>query len=131
MSDSETTLLKTRMKQILMDLRKEIFNMESHEDVVAYYEAKARESMKPYLSLFTFSAENKAYIDGLNAQVGKNTKDPWRYNHIMGENMLKGFHYVHKPATPILNHQDMARIFGMSRFVVECERQSKLPSSKT
>ena len=126
-SDGETQQLKNRLKDIFMDLKEELAGMSDHQQIVSYYEEKARQSTKPYFKAWTFDKqEDVHWMNAAGGAGSHNDLDPWWFDHIDGVDVLKGFHYERNPDTPVLDHVEMARVFDMFRYVVEYNKRCAL-----
>ena len=87
--------------------------------------SKARQSTKPYFKSWTFEKqEDVRWINAAGGAGSVNDRDPWRFDHIDGIDVLKGFHYERNPETPVLDHIEIARIFGMFRYLMEYQKRS-------
>ena len=107
-----------------MDLKEELMGMTDHQEIVGFYEEKARHSTKPYFKAWTFDKQEEVrWMNAAGGAGSHNDRDPWRFDHIDGADMLKGFHYQHDPSTPVLDHVEMVRIFGMFRYMVEYNKR--------
>ena len=130
-SDTETQQLKNTSKEIFMDLKEELMGMTDHKDIVRFYEEKARQSTKPYFKSWTFAKqEDVRWMNAAGGAGSQNDRGPWRFDHIDDVDVLKGFHYEHDPSTPVLDHIERARVFGMFRYLMEYQRRSALRAQK-
>ena len=77
-------------------------------------------SLPKYLKRWEYSQSDRDWVVWLNQQ-GKNVDNPWRYDHLCidGEWHYRGVIFDYKPTDAVMTYQDVIRLWGINRFILE------------
>ena len=130
--ESRTQTLEDKIKVVFNQLKTELKEKNSHEKVVAEQTERNNHLIKTWFQNMTFVKSKDVHdinIAGTTDEEGnqvyktKNTKDPWTWDHISGEGVLKGFFYKHDPETPIMTYIDSIRMWGHTKSMFEVAKK--------
>ena len=111
---TETTNLVNRFKEIAAELDTAIQGLDGRERMQYIHDHVMAQPMTSYMQTYPVSAEAIGSLENLR----KDPLRPWRYDHLVQQGGVQGWHDFNSAETEVFQLEEVVRCWGFARFLL-------------